>query len=299
MNALIAADGKYNASRSAKQAASDAFKPKDVALSEWLQVTRNILAARFGNRWSTMWAQAGFTDATTRVPGRIEGRLGLALSLAGFFTANPTFEVKSMDVTATKATALRDAANTARQAVLAADVVIKTDQDARDAAYETFVGSMRSLVRFLDGTLQADDPRWLAFGLEMPSMNTTPGKPLNVRVMVDEAGDLIVECDPPALAMRFRWRMLLVGVETDYRLVARSVDPMAKITGAMPGTTVQIIVQAVNGNSQGVASDPIIFSVPPVARAEAATASREEATISSNGNGSNGHATGSRRPALV
>ena len=69
--------------------------------------------------------------------------------------------------------------------------------------------------------------------------------------------------------MRFRWRMLLVGVETDYQLVARPVDPMAKITGAMPGTTKQIIVQAVNGNSQGVASDPIIFTVPPLARAEA------------------------------
>lgn len=131
LNAFIAGDGDFNAARSAKQAASDAFKPADTALSEWLQVTRNVLAARFGNRWSTMWAQAGFTDATTAVPRRIEERLGLALNLANFFTANPGYEVVSMNVTAAQATVLRTAAVNAQQGVMTAEVTLKTKSDAR------------------------------------------------------------------------------------------------------------------------------------------------------------------------
>ena len=95
-------------------------------------------------------------------------------------------------------------------------------------------------------------PRWLAFGLQMPATITTPGKPVNVTAMVDDTGTIIVQCDAMPLATRYRWRMLVVGVEVTYRLVARSVDPMGMITGVMPGQTAQIIVQAVNGDLQGV-----------------------------------------------
>ena len=62
----------------------------------------------------------------------------------------------------------------------------------------------------------------------------------------------------------------------------------------------QIIVQAVNGNLQGVASDPIQFTIPPLAKAKAPevamepTSHREVAPV----NGSNGHANGGRQPAL-
>jgi hypothetical protein len=63
-------------------------------------------------------------------------------------------------------------------------------------------------------------------------------------------------------ATRYRWRMLIVGVETDYRLVARSTEPIGIIVGVTPGQRAQIIVQAANQNLQGVPSDPIIFTVP-------------------------------------
>ena len=54
-----------------------------------------------------------------------------------------------------------------------------------------------------------------------------------------------------ALAGRYRWRMLIVGVQTDYQLAASTTEPMASIGGVAAGQTVQIIVQAVNGSLQG------------------------------------------------
>lgn len=105
---------------------------------------------------------------------------------------------------------------------------------------------MRALIKILGATLARDDPRWLAFGLQMPPTNTTPGKPLNLTATTDDFGAIVVQCDGTALAMRYRWRMLLVGVESDYRLVARSTAPLASIPGVMPGQVVEIIAQAVN-----------------------------------------------------
>lgn len=46
--------------------------------------------------------------------------------------------------------------------------------------------------------------------------------------------------------------------------------PMAEITTVLPGQTAEIVVQAVNGSSQGVASEPVL--VPVVASAPAAMA---------------------------
>ena len=115
----------------------------------------HVLAARFGNRWSTMWAQAGFNNSTTAIPKRIEERLGLGLSLANFFTDNPSYEVKSMDVTADRAKQLRDAALAAQQVLMAADVTLKTAGDERDiASRDNGSGRCARSSRFLDGTLE-------------------------------------------------------------------------------------------------------------------------------------------------
>ncbi len=303
LSAFVTADGEYNAARSAKQSASDSFKPADSALSVWLQTTRNVLAARFGNRWSTLWAQAGFINNTTSIPSRVEDRLGLALSLANFFTLNPSYEVASLGVTATHATTLRSAALGAQQAVMAADVTLKSKGDAYDVIYSALTDTMRSLVSILRATLDDSDPRWLAFGLVMPSTNQTPGQPVNVTAHLDEMGAIVVQCDAVPLATRYRWRMLRVGVETEYQLAARSVDPLGSIPGVLDGQTVRLIVQAVNGNLQGVASDPIEFTMPLQAKeairaaAIAASASVEPAPATSRRERS-GQPNGSRLPAM-
>jgi len=57
-----------------------------------------------------------------------------------------------------------------------------------------------------------------------------------------------------------------------------------------PGQSVQIIVQAVNAGLQGVASDPIIFTVPQIVAVEKkaqapSTTNTVNAVVSSNGNG--------------
>lgn len=305
LDAFTAAESEFNAARSAKQAAADIFKPADAALAERLQVTRNILAGHFGVRWSTMWAQAGFVDHSTAVPVRIEQRLALALNLANFFTALPSYEVASMGVTAADLTTLRQNAVNTRQSFTAAEVALKGKGDAWDTAWSTLTGTMKALIRILEATLKDNDPRWLTFGLQMPSAIVTPGKPLNLTVKLHDTGALLVlRCDRVPLANRYRWRMRYVAIETEYRLVARSTEPLATLSSVRPGQAVEFIVQAVNDDRQGVASDPVVFAMPAAqatgsARSATAEPHAPEARVIADVNGSNVHANGSRLPELA
>lgn len=291
LDAFVTQDGAFNAARSARQTASDSYQTATGAVYDWLLAVSNMLATRFGTRWNTEWAQAGFINHSTGIPAKIEERLGLALALVGFFTANPSYEVPSMNLTAAQGTALRTAALTAQQAVTAAVVALNTIGDTWTTAYDALTALMRTLIKNLEGKLAKNDPRWLAFGLQMPATSATPGQPLNLTAHTDGTGAIVVQCDAVPLATRYRWRMLLVGVQTDYQLAASSVPPLATIPGVLPGQTVQLLVQAVNGSLQGVASEPLIFTLPG-AQAKEPIASPVALEVPHANGRSNGHSNG-------
>jgi len=91
---------------------------------------------------------------------------------------------------------------------------------------------------------------------------------------------------------------MILGVDTKYRLVFSGPEAMGLISGIQPAVTVQIVMQAVNGGSQSVASEPVLFTVPPVAAVTTQPAISEAvlaplAAISPNGNSnSNGNSNG-------
>lgn len=292
LDAFINHEAEFNAARSARLAASEIYQGTLVPVYEWLLGVSNTLATRFGTRWSTEWAQAGFINHSTGIPSRIEERLGLVVSLVKFFTANPGYEVPALQQTAAEGTALRTAALSAQTALGDAEVALSASGEAWTTAHATLVGEMRALIKNLEGKLAKDDPRWLAFGLNMPATSATPGQPVNVSAQGDEAGAIVVQCEAVPLATRYRWRMLLVGVETEYKLAVSTTEPVGVIAGVLPGQTVEIVVQAVNGNKQGVASAPVVFTVPAAAKrakSEEAGTAGEHSNGHENGNGSLRH----------
>ena len=318
LSVFVSADAAFNAGRSSRQTASDSYQAALADNFVWLGSVKNMLVSRWGTGWSTQWAQAGFINNSTAIPSTNDQRLGLTLSLVAFFTNNPGYELPNLNLTAAYGASLRTAALNAQTALATATQAMKDLGNAWDAAWATLTKGMTALVMNLDHVLDDNDPRWLAFGLQMPSTPSTPGQPVNVSAHVDQTGAIIVQCDPVALANRYRFRMMRLGIDTDYSLAASSPAPIGSISNVLPGQVVQIIVQAVNGSLQGVASDPIVFTVPlpvadvaavpvkaagaelenkvPVTASAPAVASAavvaKSATISSNGNGSNGNGNG-------
>lgn len=176
-DSFVAADKGFNDARSAQQTAYDLFHGDDDALTAWLTKARAVLVTFFGLGWSTQWAQAGYINGSTAVPSTISDRLALALRVTAFFAAKPSFEAASLGVTAAIATVLRTATVTSQQAVAAAATDLKQKAATRETAFNTLISKMRLLIGVLGELLNADDPRWLAFGLQIPASLVTPGQP--------------------------------------------------------------------------------------------------------------------------
>ncbi len=271
LNAFATADNSFNAARSARQSASDTYQASMEVLDAWLLTTKNVLAGRFGPRWSTAWAQAGFVDHSTAMPKRIEDRIALVGRLVAFFTVNPGAEVPGMQVTAARGQTLQTTVLTNQAALMNTIRTLETLSQGWTDAFKALTDKLWSLIKILEATLDDDDPRWLAFGLPMPGMPRTPAAPTEVSAQVDAAGAILVQCAPVSLATRYRCRMRLVGVEMDYRLVASGPVPLLTVPGVLPGQTAELVMQAVNRSLQGVASEPILLTVPPLrARSESA-----------------------------
>jgi hypothetical protein len=224
----------------------------------------------------------------------------LAAKLIDFLSKNPTFEVEATGVTAANGTIIRSAALAAQSSVMDAEQALKNAGIARQPVWNTLVADVRGVIKNLASCLTKSDTRWLAFGLQMPATKTTPAKPTGLVAQLDTAtGGIILTCEPPPLAERFRWRGRAAGSGMPFELMARSTEPTARTKPVAAGTTLELMVQAVNGGAQSVPSDSILFTVPPAATpatttqpAAKATAELEATALAMpNGNG-NGNGNG-------
>ncbi len=87
---------------------------------------------------------------------------------------------------------------------------MKTAGEARPPAKAALLTLMSDLVSNLNRKLAKDDPRWLAFGLEMPSTDTTPAAPTGLRATV-MGNQVLLECDETVYATRYRFRGKIGG----------------------------------------------------------------------------------------
>lgn len=288
--------------RDSRKTVSDAykvFKPAMKLLHAWLVTVRAVLGRQLGERWSTAWAAAGFPGPTTEVPTTGAEKISLGVSLKKYYTSHPGDEVPTLDVTADKANELTAAALAAQEGVATAEQTLKNAGTARELARTSVLGAMSNLLANLNRKLPRNDPRWLAFGLQMPSLRTTPFAPLGLRATI-MGSDILLECDPTEYAKRYRFRTRIVGVDTKFKLAASKIEPMALLEGVAAGITLEVIAQAVNGGAQSVASEPILVTMPATmaaiaAKPETATTEAELAPLAAispngNGNGNGSHA---------
>ena len=296
LDAYMNAGTSFNLARSARLAMYEVYHTRIDELYVWLGRVSGVLTGFFGFRWSNQWAQAGYVNNSTAIPSSINGRTALTQELVAFFTADPNYQAPQLTVTAAVGAAQLAAVLNAQAAAVTSDANLAAAGQARAEAREALATQMRMLIRILQGLLAPDDVRWLAFGLNMPGTDTTPGEPLNFTAEVMSDFTIMAECDPVPRATRYRWRMKVEGVETEFSLAASTVAPLAIIASIEPGQTVELYVQAVNGNAQGVPSETVTLTLnaPPAALAARAAAQEISAPVESNGEPS-GHAKNGHR----
>lgn len=257
------AQALWLAAKSSKAAKTNLKKTADTNARVFISNAVKVLQPRLGNQWNSAWQAVGFSNGKLSIPTTENGRFGLLGSLKAYFTANPTFEVAALNVSAAAAQSLQTAFSTARQASNQSNAQSGAAKAARDAAQAALGTRMSNLIGELDQLLADADPIWHAFGLNAPADPETPEIPENVVFTFGSSGTgtLFVDWDDALRADRYH---VFAQGPGDAAPVLRATvtDSDATLTGLPLGQTLIITVKAVNEAGESLPSTGVNAVLP-------------------------------------
>jgi hypothetical protein len=260
--ALRNAESAYGTAKDVRQDAVDALQAADAAAEAWLGEARKVLGSFLGNRWSTAWEPTGWPGQSTAVPNSQEKRLNLCAALKIYFTNVPAHAVAALGVTAAAADAHFTAISNGRDLLGMKEQAQTTAKVARDAALRQLRLRARNLIAELNQFLADDDPRWHAFGLNMPSDPDTPEAVASLTLTANMAGKVVVTWLRARRATRYRIFTKIVNVDPEFVNVETVHDLEAMLEGLPSGQTLQVYIIAANDAGEAPASPTEEIVIP-------------------------------------
>jgi len=181
--------------------------------------------------------------------------------------SNPSREVKNVngiDCTAvackTSSDAIVAAQKASNQSNTDAGTAQSNLQDGIDAGRTRASGLQSELGQLLDD----NDPRWLAFGFDLPGHTSGPDVPQNLTVTPGAAGSqtLYAHCDDARRADGYRFMVTNAADNTELAELL-TTDAEATFNGLPSGTKVNVTVTARNTTGESQESDPPVVVVVP------------------------------------
>ncbi len=248
LNALIAAQGTYNAALSAKSPLGTAVTVADSNAKAFIGRARRIFIESFGDGYSQDWDATGFPDNSTAVPNTQEKRQALMQSLKNYLSSNPAFEVNTPKIvfTAAKADTLFTALATARVAAADGNTFAGQKKALRDAAEIALRTRMSGLIAELGQLLDDTDPLWLAFGLNEPGAPALPDPADGLVLTAGGTGVVIAHWTAGSRSLHSRIYKQVVGVDVSFVNLGLVDDSDHTFTGLPSGQTVRIQIIATN-----------------------------------------------------
>lgn len=210
-----------------------------------------------GQQWNSAWNAAGFTESSLAVPTNPLTKLQ---QLRAYYAANPASEVANVNGIHCTAAACEAAAqvissaeSASNQSNVDAGTAQANFQDGLAAARQRGSGLLAELGQLLDDS----DPRWLAFGFELPGSPATPEMPENVVAAPGAAGThtLFIHWDDARRADGYRVKVLdAAGKKIAEELTQ---DPEVSIGNLPAGATVKIEVSARNAAGESQPGVPV------------------------------------------
>ena len=254
---LLAKIGVYAVAVGTKPGLSAAVRTADSNGKAFIATARDILIPTLGGQWSQAWEPTGFPNQSLGVPRTQPERQTLLAALRDYFTANPTRENAPLGITTvaagTRFTALSDARSEFNQGLTLTGQTIVT----RDLSAKKLTKRLRGLIEELTQLLEADDPRWLAFGFNMPGSSETPDPAEGLVVTPGTDGDAFADWNDAARALRYHVEIQIVGVDADFRRVNTVTDSDATLTGLPTGPTIRVRILSVNDAGSALPSDVV------------------------------------------
>jgi hypothetical protein len=260
--ALRNTEAAFGTAKDNRQDAMDALQAAEETAADFLAKARKVLSTFLGNSWSAQWEPTGWPDQSTAVPRSQEKRMNLCASLKIYFTNVPAHEVAALGVTAAAADAQFTAISNGRDALAMKEQAQATAKVARDAAQRNLRLRVRNLIGELNQFLADDDPRWHAFGLNMPADPDTPEAVVSLTLTANMAGKVVVTWLRARRATRYRIFTKIVNVDPEFVNVETVHDLEFMLTGLPSGQTLQVYIIAANDAGEAPASPTEEIVIP-------------------------------------
>ena len=190
----------------------------------------------------------------------------LLLQLRGYYGTNPAREVKDINGIACTAAACQAVSDVIVAAQKASN---QSNMDAGDAqaALQDGIAAGRArasgLLAELGQLLDDNDPRWLAFGFDLPGHPSSPDVPQNLVVTPGVAGSqtLFVHCDDARRANGYRFTVTNVADGTELAELLTQ-DAEATFDSLPAGAKVNVVVTARNVTGESQPSATVAAVVP-------------------------------------
>ncbi|MBL9130987.1 MAG: hypothetical protein JNG86_07300 [Verrucomicrobiaceae bacterium] len=224
----------------------------DGAVKTLLSGYHDVLVRIHGRKHNAGWAAAGFTQHP-RVPGNHEERQTLLAAMRSYLAANPSYETNlpqadgpPLAVTAAAAQALGVTMQAAFDLIATRAADQELCKNLRDADFRALYDEVSGMTAELRGLLADDDPRWEAFGLNIPAHPNPPEAVTVLTLKSVGTGRELLDWEPAVRATYYRLFLMIHGVDAEPRFVKRDADLDHTFTDLAPGTTISAYVIAAN-----------------------------------------------------
>jgi hypothetical protein len=258
----LAAQTDHLAAQSAKVALSAAVTVADSNAKSFIGSARRVLVNYLGAGYSQLWDATGFPNNSTAVPATQAERQALLQSLVNYFTANPAQENAALNVTAARAGVVLTALADARDAAAEGNAVAGQKKNVCDAAVAKLRARLSGLMNELGQLLDANDPLWLAFGLNEPGATNLPDVADSLVLTAGGAGVVLADWSDASRATHYRVFKQVVTVDAAFVFVTSVTDSDCTLAGLPGGKTVKVQIISANDAGQAQPSTTAEIVVP-------------------------------------
>ena len=256
---LAGYDAAFDAYKAALKAETDQQKELRVVVAasiESLTLGRDVLKPFLGRSRSQAWDEIGLASSLAIDSSR-EKISRLLRSFKVHFAANPAHEVLTKDVTAARYQVLFDDLDAGRGALAARGSDRATARRTRDEKAAQLRKRVRDTIKELGMKLGPLDPRWTAFGLNMPGAMQMPDVPQQVVAVLIGNNAVAVKWAAAPRAEYYRVWKKVNGVDQELIAVGSPNDRDFTIEGLPANSTVEIAISAVNSGGETITSEVV------------------------------------------
>lgn len=254
ITALSNAETQAGVKKNAVSAAYATLLAADEAGTTTINNCKLRLKQVLGERWSPAWEPTGFPDQSTGVPNTQDKRFTLLDALKNYFTLVPASENAGMGATAIACTAAWTTFSDARQGVSDAESAQTTAFATRTAATDALRKRVRGLINELETLIADDDPRWEAFGLNIPAHPSAPEPVTSLTAAALGNGRIEISYPYATRATRYRIETWIISVDTEWQNKASAKDLEVILKNFTAAQVVKVRVIATNDGGEAAPS---------------------------------------------